>query len=36
MFDAPTSISALATTPATDRAPDYPCDGCPSSGGTTS
>ncbi len=35
-FDKSASIFALDTTPPSDRAPDYPCDGCPSSGGAAS
>jgi hypothetical protein len=32
-FDADASIFAVPTTPPADAQPDYPCDGCPSSGG---
>ncbi len=34
MFDKAASTFALDTTPPSDKAPDYPCDGCPSSGAT--
>ena len=33
-FDASKSTYVIPTTPPHDLAPDYPCDGCPSSGGT--
>jgi hypothetical protein len=33
LFEGADSIFALDTTPASDLAPDYPCGGCPSSGG---
>ena len=35
-FDKSNSINVVTTVPPADVQPDYPCDGCPSSGGTTS
>ena len=35
-FDKAGALNVITTLPAADVAPDYPCDGCPSSGGTTS
>ncbi|MEX1009349.1 MAG: hypothetical protein WD271_16140 [Acidimicrobiia bacterium] len=35
-FDKSKSINVLTTLPAADVPPDYPCNGCPSSGGATS
>ena len=35
-FDKTGALNVITTLPAADVAPDYPCDGCPSSGGTTS
>ena len=34
-FDKSNSINVITTVPAADKQPDYPCDGCPSSGGAT-
>jgi hypothetical protein len=34
-FDKSNSINVVTTVPAADKQPDYPCDGCPSSGATT-
>jgi hypothetical protein len=36
LFESTDSIFALDTTPPSDLAPDYPCEGCPSSGGAAS
>jgi hypothetical protein len=33
LFDASASTFVLPTTPPAEQQPDYPCDGCPSSGG---
>ena len=35
-FDKSNTINVITTVPEADVQPDYPCDGCPSSGGTTS
>ncbi len=35
-FDTSNSINVITTVPPKDVQPDYPCDGCPSSGGTAS
>jgi hypothetical protein len=35
-FDKSNSINVITTVPPKDVQPDYPCDGCPSSGGATS
>jgi hypothetical protein len=35
-FDKSNAINVITTVPPADVQPDYPCDGCPSSGGTTS
>ena len=35
-FDKTQAINVVTTVPPADVPPDYPCDGCPSSGGTTS
>jgi hypothetical protein len=35
-FDKSSSINVVTQVPPNDVQPDYPCDGCPSSGGTAS